>query len=180
MNFVNPGFLYGLFAISIPIIIHLFNFRRFRKIHFTNVSLIRDLKLQTQKQSKLRHLPVLLLRIIAIIALVMAFAQPYIPVAQSNAGSNLRNNVDVYIDNSFSMEAGAEKGSLLEEAREKAKEIAGMYKSSDLFRIITNDFEGRHQRYLSREEFLNLVNEIQISPVSRTIPEIISWHTKTF
>jgi hypothetical protein len=110
----------------------------------------------------------------------MAFAQPYIPVAQSNAGSNLRNNVDVYIDNSFSMEAGAEKGSLLEEAREKAKEIAGMYKSSDLFRIITNDFEGRHQRYLSREEFLNLVNEIQISPVSRTIPEIISWHTKTF
>jgi hypothetical protein len=179
MNFVNPGFLYGLFAVSVPIIIHLFNFRRFRKIHFTNVSLIRDLKLQTQKQSKLRHLLVLLLRIIAIIALVMAFAQPYIPVAQSNAGSNLRNNVDVYIDNSFSMEAGAEKGSLLEEAREKAKEIAGMYKSSDLFRIITNDFEGRHQRYLSREEFLNLVNEIQISPVSRTIPEIISRHTKT-
>ena len=50
MNFVNPGFLYGLFAVSVPIIIHLFNFRRFRKIHFTNVSLIRDLKLQTQKQ----------------------------------------------------------------------------------------------------------------------------------
>ncbi|MBM3435536.1 MAG: hypothetical protein FJY07_04870 [Bacteroidetes bacterium] len=174
MNFVNPGFLYGLFAVSVPIIIHLFNFRRFRKIYFTNVSFIRELKLQTQKQSKLRHLIILLLRIISVIAIVMAFAQPYIPVSENRVTPAQRNIVSIYIDNSFSMEAASESGSLLDEAREKAREIAGIYSTSDIFRLITNDFEGRHERFVSREEFINLVDEVSASPVSRSVPEIIA------
>lgn len=176
MNFVNPGFLYGLFAVSIPIIIHLFNFRRFKKIYFTNVSFIRELKLQTQKQSRLRHLLILLFRILAIVAIVMAFAQPYFPVSKNLISPEQKNLVSIYIDNSFSMEAISEKGILLDEARDKAKEIASVYKSSDMFRLITNDFEGKHQRFVSRDEFINLINEIAISPVTRTIPEIISRH----
>jgi len=174
MNFVNPGFLYGLFAVSIPIIIHLFNFRRFKKIYFTNVSFIRELKLQTQKQSRLRHLLILLFRILAIIAIVIAFAQPYFPVAKNLISPEQKNLLSIYIDNSFSMEAISEKGTLLDEARDKAKEIASVYKSSDMFRLITNDFEGKHQRFVSREEFVNLVNEVKISPVTKTIPEIIT------
>ncbi len=48
MEFTNPGFLYGLFALAIPVIIHLFNFRRFRKVYFTNVKFIEELKQETQ------------------------------------------------------------------------------------------------------------------------------------
>ena len=80
MQFVNPLFLLGLLAISIPVIIHLFNFRKFRKVYFTNVKFIEELRQQTQKHSQLKHLLVLLMRILAIVSLVLAFAQPYIPL----------------------------------------------------------------------------------------------------
>jgi hypothetical protein len=180
MEFVNPGFLYGLFAISIPVIIHLFNFRRFKKVYFTNVSFIKELKLQTQKQSRLKHLLILLMRILAIAAIVLAFAQPFIPVSENIIKPHEKNVVSIYIDNSFSMQAKSEKGTLLDEAREKAREIADVYKSSDLFQLLTNDFEGRHQRFVSRDDFVNLIDEVKISPVVKSIPEAIARQTDLF
>jgi len=105
MEFVNPGFLYGLLAISIPVIIHLFNFRRFKKVYFTNVSFIKELKLQTQKQSRLKHLLILIMRILAIAAIVLAFAQPFIPVSENIINPHEKNAVSIYIDNSFSMQS---------------------------------------------------------------------------
>ena len=172
MEFVNPGFLYGLFAISIPIIIHLFNFRRFKKIYFTNVSFIKELKQQTQKQSRLKHLLILLMRILAIASVVLAFAQPYIPVSESVINPRKKNTVSIYIDNSFSMQSESEKGTLLDKAKDEAKEIASVYKSSDVFQLLSNDFEGRHQRFVSRDEFFDLVDEISISPVVKSLPEV--------
>ncbi len=172
MEFVNPGFLYGLFAISIPIIIHLFNFRRFKKVYFTNVAFIKELKKQTQKQSRLKHLLILLMRILAIIAIVLAFAQPYIPVSLAVINPKEKNAVSIYVDNSFSMQAESEKGILLDEAKDKAKEIVSVYKNSDEFQLLTNDFEGRHQRFVSKDEFIDLVDDIHISPVVKTLPEV--------
>jgi hypothetical protein len=180
MEFVNPGFLYGLFAISIPIIIHLFNFRRFRKMYFTNVSFIRELKLQTQKQSRMKHLLILLMRILAITAIVLAFAQPYFPVSKNIIQPNEKNAVSIYLDNSFSMQAVSGKGVLLDDAKEKAREIASVYKSSDLFQLLTNDFEGRDQRFISKEEFLDRIEEVRISPVVKSLPEVISRQQQLF
>ena len=180
MEFVNPGFLYGLFAISIPIIIHLFNFRRFKKVYFTNVSFIKELKQQTQKQSRLKHLLILLMRILAIAAIVLAFAQPYIPVTQAVINPREKNAISVYIDNSFSMQAESEKGMLLDEAKEKANEIVSVYKNSDVFQLLTNDFEGRHQRFVSKDEFFDLVDNITISPVVKTLSEVYTRQQTIF
>ena len=177
MEFVNPGFLYGLFALAIPVIIHLFNFRRFKRVYFTNVKFLSELKQQTQKQSRLRHLLVLLMRMLAIAALVIAFAQPYIPVSKSLINKSARNIVSVYIDNSFSMQAESDKGTLLDKAKERALEISKVYKNSDRFQVLTNDFEGKHQRFVSKQEFENLVNEVAVSPSVRTLSEIISRQT---
>lgn len=174
MEFVNPGFLYGLFALSIPVIIHLFNFRRFKKIYFTNVSFIRELKLQTQKQSRLKHLLILLMRLLAVAAIILAFAQPYFPVTENIVQQNRQNAVSVYIDNSFSMQAVSGKGTLLDEARDKAREIGSVYKTSDVFQLVTNDFEGRDQRFISKDEFLQRVDEVAVSSVVKTLPDVIS------
>ena len=172
MEFANPSFLFGLAAIAIPIIIHLFNFRRFRKVFFTNVKFIEELKQQTRQQSQLRHLLVLLMRILAIAALVLAFAQPFIPVNEDQANRKATNAVSIYVDNSFSMEAESPEGSLLNQALNKARETAAAYESSDQFQLLTNDFEGRHQRFVSREDFLELLNEVELSPVTRAVSEV--------
>jgi len=157
MEFVNPLFLFGLLAIGVPILIHLFNFRKYKRVYFTNVRFLRELKEQTKKRSQLRHLIILLLRILAIICLAVAFSQPYIPFSKNRVKADSRNAVSVYIDNSFSMEAMGSKGPLLEEARQKAREIAGAYKSTDIFQVLTNDFEGKHQRLVSRDEFYRML-----------------------
>jgi hypothetical protein len=174
MQFVNPLFLFGLLAISIPVIIHLFNFRRFRKVFFTNVRFLQELKQQTQKQSQLRHLLILAMRILAISALVFAFAQPYIPFSENQINNVQRNTVSIFVDNSFSMEAIGANGSLLDESKLKAREIAMAYKSTDLFQLLTSDFEGRHQRFVTRDEFLSMLEEVKISPAVHTFSEIIN------
>ncbi|MFZ4706985.1 MAG: BatA domain-containing protein [Bacteroidales bacterium] len=174
MEFVNPFFLFGLLAIGVPILIHLFNFRKYKRIYFTNVRFLRELKEQTKKRSKLRHLIILLLRIFAIAFLAIAFAQPYIPFSKNKVKADSRNAVSIYVDNSFSMQAMGIKGPLLEEARQKAHEIATAYKSTDVFQILTNDFEGKHQRLVSRDEFYRMLSEITVTPVSRKLSEVVS------
>jgi hypothetical protein len=173
MQFVNPLYLFGLLAIAIPVIIHLFNFRRFRKVYFTNVRFLQELKQQTQKQSQLRHLLILAMRILAIAALVIAFAQPYIPFKQSKLKMASRNATSIFVDNSFSMEATGTNGTLLDESKLKAREIVSAYKSTDLFQLLTCDFEGRHQRLVTRDEFLTMLDEVKVSPSVHSFSEIV-------
>lgn len=173
MQFVNPLYLFGLLAVAIPVLIHLFNFRRFRKVYFTNVRFLQELKQQTQKQSQLRHLLILLMRVLAIAAIVMAFAQPYVPFSGKQTKVSSRNAVSIFIDNSFSMEAVGSNGTLLDESKQKAREIVSAYKSTDLFQLLTCDFEGRHQRLVTRDEFLTMLEEVKISPAVHSLSEIV-------
>ncbi len=172
MQFVNPGFLYALSAIAIPIIIHLFNFRRYKKEYFSNVKLLKELQLKTRRKSRLKHLILLLLRILAIIAIVLAFAQPYIPSPNSLINAEESSSVVIYTDNSFSMTSESEEGVLLEEARAKATEIVASYRPSDKFQLITNDFLGRHHKFVSREDFSDLIDEISVSPQFRMLSAV--------
>jgi hypothetical protein len=173
MQFVNPLYLIGLAAIAIPIIVHLFNFRRFRKVYFTNVKFIEELRQQTQKQSQLRHLLILAMRILAIAALVLAFAQPYLPSGDNNSREQAGHLVSIYVDNSYSMQADSPDGSLLATALTKAAEIAQAYKGSDRFQLLTNDFEAQHQRFVSREEFMELIDAVEISPSTRPVSQVV-------
>lgn len=172
MKFVNPGFLLALISIAIPIIIHLFNFRKFKQVYFTNVRFLKEVKQETQSKSKLKHLLVLLARILTIFFIVLAFAQPYIPNKKSNITSSA-NTVSIYIDNSFSMDAMGKNGSLLVQAKTFAKEIIKAYRNTDKFQLITNDFEGRHQRLVSKEEMPELIDEVITSANVKPINEVI-------
>ena len=173
MNFIYPAFLFALSALAIPIIVHLFNFRKFKKIYFTNVRFLREIKQDTQSRSRLKHLLILLSRLLAVAFLVLAFAQPYIPTGKGNVVSGLRA-VSIYIDNSFSMDALGKNGSLVESAKKKAREIALAYNPSDRFQLLTNDFEARHQRLLSREEFLQQVDDVQTSGAAKKLSDVVS------
>lgn len=171
MSFVHPGFLWALLAISIPIIVHLFNFRRFKKVYFSNVKFLEQLQLQTRRQSKLRHLLVLLMRILTIASLVFAFARPYIAAKEDFFGAESRV-VSIYLDNSFSMAALSEEGNLLGAAKAKALEIASTYRATDKFQLLTNDFESSPQRLVSRETFLEQVRKVELSPSVKLLSSI--------
>lgn len=173
MNFIYPLFLAGLAALSIPIIIHLFNFRRIKRIYFTNVQFLKEVKQQTAARNKIKHLLVLLMRMLAIASLVLAFAQPYLPKSTDTIVTGTKA-VSVYIDNSFSMNALSNDVSLFEKGRQKAREIIAAYSPEDRFQIISNDFEGKHQRMLNKDEFNSYLDELSISPKTQTLDKVIS------
>ena len=171
MNFLFPTFLIGLAAIAIPIIIHLFNFRKYKKVYFTNVQFLKELKQESDSKSKLKEWLILAMRILAIACLVFAFAQPFIPGKLKAVQGE--KAISIYIDNSFSMESTNKKGTLLENAKTFATEIANTFNASDKFQLLTNDFEGKHQRFISKEEFIEQLNEVKISSATKSINDVI-------
>jgi hypothetical protein len=127
------------------------------------VGFLKDIKKESQKRARIKHLLMLLARIFTIIFLVLAFAQPYIPI-QNNVAAGTNQVVGVYVDNSFSMNALSEKGQLLEIARNKAAEIGQSYPAGTRFIIFTNDLEPRHQNLLNKEQFISQVIDLKQSP----------------
>ena len=64
MQFKHPELLYALFFLLIPIIVHLFQFRKFQKEAFTNVSFLKEVTIQTRKSSQLKKRLTLLTRLL--------------------------------------------------------------------------------------------------------------------
>ena len=173
MQFIFPAFLFALAALAIPIIVHLFHFRRFRTVYFTNVRFLREVKEETSNRRKIRNLLVLLARCLAVAALVFAFAQPFLP--RNTEGSKKGTQaISIFVDNSFSMNALSKDLSLLEQAKQKAREILKAYANDDKFQILTNDFEGRHQRLVSKEEALAFVDEIKTTPSVQDVSKVLA------
>lgn len=172
MQFIYPSFLWALLAIAIPIIIHLFYFRRFKKVYFTNVKYLEEIKEETSSRNKLKNLLILLSRILAVSALVFAFAQPFIPQGDSVKSGN--NAVSIFIDNSFSMNSLQNEVPLIDIAKEKARQIVNAYSEEDKFQVLTHAFEGRHQRLVGKEDAMSLIDEIEITPSVRELSKVIN------
>ena len=171
MVLTSPLFLIGLLAIAIPIAVHLFNFRRYKKIYFSNVDRLEQLQTETRRQSTLRQLLILAARILAIAFLVLAFARPVIP----SSGTTLRtgsNDVSIFIDNSFSMENSDGNERLLDKAKSKAREIMAAYGPSDRFQLLTNDMEGHQFHWLSKDEALLKIDEIEVSASALAVSDV--------
>lgn len=111
-----------------------------------------------------------MLRILAISALVLAFAQPFIP--NHNIKSQKGNLVSIFIDNSFSMEANSKNGSFLKEATDAAKKVVNEFSYNDDFILITHDFSAKQSQILNKDEILNEIEMIQISPKSQNFSDI--------
>ena len=166
-----PGLLWALLAVAIPVIIHLFYFRRFKRVPFSNVRFLREVKEETSTRSRLRNLLVLFLRMLAVAGLVFAFAWPFIPYGKR--ATALPKVVSVFVDNSFSMSALDKDVPLIEKAKEKAKSVVTAYGDASLFQVLTHDFEGRHQRLVGKDEALTLIDEIQQTPVVHRLSQVI-------
>ena len=172
MSFANPSILWALFALCIPIIVHLFDFRRYKKVHFSDNYLLLQLLEKNKRQNRLRRLIIMSLRMLFIASLVIAFAKPYF----KQKGEHVMHGrlfVSIYIDNSLSMEMSDGKVSMLEKARSKAKEVLNAYPPGTMFRLITNDFSGEHERFCTSDECKDMISLIDFSPVPRQMSKVL-------
>ena len=171
MNFVFPFFLFALFALAIPIIIHLFYFRKYKKVYFSDIRFLKQVQEEKSTIDKLKKRLILATRLLALLFLILAFAQPFIG-SNKNKLNQGTSAVCVYVDNSYSM--GLKKGGeqVLSIAKIKAKEIANAFNTGDKFSLLTNDLEGTHQRWMQKQDFLDAIDKIELSPNIKTIDEI--------
>lgn len=133
MHFKHPELLYALFLLVVPILIHLFQLRRFQKVEFTNVKFLKSVKLQTRKSSQLKKWITLFTRMLLLACAIIAFAQPFIPNTED---FNETQETVIYLDNSFSMQAKGNNGSLLNEA---IQDIIYTLTEDETISLFTND-----------------------------------------
>ena len=174
MKFLYPLFLFALLAVSIPLIIHFFNFKRYKTVYFSNVNFLKAVKKDARKKSQLKQILILIFRILAISFLVFTFSQPYIPLTDRGK-QRARQAVAMYIDNSFSMRLEGEKGILLEQARNKAIEIAASYRPGTKFLLLTNDFLPQHRYLLDKEQLTLQLGELKVSPNTVNFSQIMDF-----
>lgn len=170
MSFLYPSFLWALAVLSIPIIIHLFNFRKTTRIYFSNTRFLKKVKESTTAKRKLKHYLILFSRLLFLFFLVIVFAQPILP-AREQIGAGKK--IVLYVDNSHSMSAQvADKKRALDAAIGFAQEITTLFPPDTRYKLITNDFAPTSNTFKTKAEVADLLTEIRFSPVTRTVREI--------
>ncbi|MBF9224341.1 BatA domain-containing protein [Hymenobacter ruricola] len=157
MLLMYPWFLLGLLAVAIPVAIHLLHLRRPQRVLFTNTAFIQDVELTTVRHRRLQHLLVLLARALAIIALVIAFCQPFIP-AKTRENSTANAVVGISVDNSPSMQlTGVGSQRLFEEAVEQARDFGQSASTAARLRLLqTGNAEMPQAAFLRKLDELRL------------------------
>jgi len=178
LTFAYPAFLWALAALAIPVIIHLFSFRRYKTVYFPNVAFLQEVKQQTDSRTRLKHWLVLLSRLLLLAFLVLAFAQPSFRKNNVEVKTG-KNAVSIFVDNSFSMQQTDAEQTLLERARKKAYEVLDAYNAEDEFQILTNDFIGRQMRTGNKEQAKTLIDEIKIGPAHRQLSDVMKRQSET-
>ncbi|GIZ07588.1 BatA domain-containing protein [Flavobacterium sp. UMI-01] len=132
MHFKHPELLYFLFLLIVPILVHLFQLRRFKKEYFTNVRFLKALTIQTRKSSKLKKWLLLSCRLLLFTFLILAFSQPFFEAKDSKNSSNA---LYIILDNSLSMQAKGQKGELLKRA---VQDLLEQLPEATTFSLLTN------------------------------------------
>ena len=175
MSFLFPSFLWGLLALAVPIAIHLFNFRRTRRVYFTNVALLQTVQTTTRSFRRLRDWLILLARCLFLAALVVAFAQPFIP-SKSSLGLSRQGATSLYVDNSFSMQNEEANNALhrryIDIAVGKLDQVLTLFRNATSLQLLTNDFSADEQQTATSEAIRDRLASVKLAYTPRTLETV--------
>lgn len=170
MSFLYPLFLLAAAAIAIPVLLHLYNLRRYQKVYFSHSEFLSSIAHRTQRMAKVRHWLLLLLRCLAILFLVLAFAQP---IRSGQEHAHTGNLTVVYVDNSASMSLGSGVRTLLDISRASLLAQLEAAPPGSSFILVTNDPSvGAYPQ--SREALLEEVQRLDFSSRAKTVEEVFA------
>ncbi len=133
MSFLNPLFLLGLAAVAVPIIVHLVRRTRAKKIEFPSLMFVRQVPQRTIRRKRLINWLLLLLRSLALLCLVLAFARPYFSGSGAAEATGREKATIILFDNSFSMRYGTR----FEQAKTKARALVNEAAGNDQVAFVT-------------------------------------------
>ncbi|MDW7691243.1 BatA domain-containing protein [Flammeovirgaceae bacterium SG7u.111] len=180
MNFLFPNILYALSLVSIPIIIHFFNFQRAKKVYFTNVAFLQSVKSVTNSRNRIKNILVLLARILFIAMLVLAFARPFLPNKTAGADMPNSNYVSIYFDNSYSLQNELEGRRLFDVAVNHVDEISNLFPNNALFQLLDNSFENSSNYFMEKDRVQEKLLEKGFSNNGRQLANVLAKQKEAF
>lgn len=163
MHFKHPEILYFLFLLVIPVLVHLFQLRRFRTEKFTNVKFLKKAVLQTRKSSRIKKWLILFTRLLLLASIIVAFAQPYF---LPEGGVVISQETVVYLDNSYSMQAKGKKGILF---KRSVQELLETLPAEGEISLFTNEEEYNNLDAASLRKKLQLLDYSQMQLDWKTV-----------
>jgi Aerotolerance regulator N-terminal/CARDB len=176
MQFLFPTFLWSLLAVAVPVAIHLFNFRRTRRVYFSNVKLLKTVEMETSSFRRLKQYLILAARVLAIAALALAFAQPFLP-SKNKTGINRQGVTSIYVDNSYSMQNEQDNQRYLDIATTKLGQLLGLFRNATAMQLITNDFGPQEQTLSPADRLKDRLTSIKLAHTPRTLANVYKRQT---
>ena len=137
MTFLSPSSLLFLFAIGIPIIIHILNRLTVKKVDFSTIRFIKNLENNAIRSIRFKKWVLLLLRIGIITALVLMFARPVTKGFMPGwISAEVESRLLLVIDNSSSMSGKINSLTLLESSKKAAMSIPQIFSKNTTVNIV--------------------------------------------
>jgi hypothetical protein len=166
INFLNPLILFGLAAGILPILIHRLTHRKAVRRTFSAVRLLIHSQHVTARPQRLKHLLLLILRVMAVVTLILMAARPILVhpglLALGETGTKV-----LVIDNSVSMGYHDAQGERFGRAKKIAMDVARTQKGQMLL-VPMAAVQGRSQqegdlRWTKPEEALREVDSMSLA-----------------
>jgi hypothetical protein len=122
MGFLNPFLLFGLAAVSVPIIIHLLNRRKFQKVVWAAMRFLKTSVEQNQRRMRIEDLILLILRCLLLALIALALARPALKTASSDLFGQSKVTGVIILDNSASMGMSDGTATRFEKAKKAAEQ----------------------------------------------------------
>ncbi len=176
MEFLNPLALAALAAAAIPLIIHLFNFRRPRKVDFSSLAFVKELQKSTMQRVRIKQWLLLALRVLAIVCLVLAFSRPTLTGSMAGAvGGRASSSVALVIDNSLSMTLRDAEGEYLRQAKDIATGLVDELSDGDeVYVMPAAGSSAVPDRYTNTGSAIEAVERIEESAGGRPLPQAVA------
>ena len=170
--FNQPSVLPFLGLILIPIIVHLFNLRRTKKVVFSNTALLKKVKEETSSKRKPKELLILLSRILGVLFIVLGFAQP--TIKNDSTAVDSPDDVIIYVDNAPAMKNVNEGESRISEAIRYAQNVLDAYPDGTKFHFVENSYQNSILTDYTKQTLGELLAETDVVGVGRELSEILN------
>lgn len=172
ITFEKASLLFGLFALLIPVIIHLFNLRRVKKVEFSNTALLKKVKEESSAKRKPVEILILISRILGVLFLVLTFAQPIYKNKDNDL--SLQDEVLIYLDNSQSLSVkGDQDRTGFDNAYNLAQGVVNSYPDGTKFHFIENAYSNSASTEFTKTSLTDNLTEIRQVGVGRSFEEIL-------
>jgi hypothetical protein len=164
-------FLLAGLSVAIPLLIHLFNLRRYKTVYFPHTRFLKAIQLRSRKSRELRYKVLLALRMLFLLALVAAFAQPFF-MKKKAADSRPALQI-IYIDNNpaLGIKSGLRTG--LDRAVEAARRQIQSSPAGTRFYLLSNDRAFSYEP-LPADKAAEALLQFHTSPVSRNSAQVFA------